>query len=80
MIRFFKKKPRKKFPPQLLDMDGVPIQEGDEVISHRYELGRCNVTLEALHYFYLSKENEKKVSYTKMIDAITGNQKVKKVS
>lgn len=79
MLKFFKKKPKEKQPPQLLDIDGNPIMEGDEVISHRYELGQCKVELEGLEFFYVSKHSEQRVSYTKMIDAITGHQKVKKV-
>ncbi|MEQ9468957.1 MAG: hypothetical protein RLN88_16225 [Ekhidna sp.] len=79
MLRFFQKKPKEKQPPRLLDMYGNPIMEGDEIISHRYELGQCIVELEGLEYFYVSKHSGKRVSYTKMIDAITGNQKVKKV-
>lgn len=80
MLRFLKKKPKEKLPPQLLDMDGNLINEGDEVTSHRYDLGRCTVTLEGLQFFYVSQESGKKISYTKMIDAITENQKVKKIS
>ncbi|WP_425389878.1 hypothetical protein [Ekhidna sp.] len=79
MFGLFKKKPKEKLPPQLMDIDGQLIQEGDEVMSHRYELGRCKVELEGLQFFYVSIETGKKVSYVKMIDAITGNQKVKKV-
>jgi len=79
MISFFKKKPKEKQPPQLLDAEGVPIFEGDTVESHRYELGTCKVELEGLQYFYVSVESGKKISYVKMIDAITGNQKVKKL-
>ncbi|GAB4250108.1 MAG: hypothetical protein Tsb0034_29370 [Ekhidna sp.] len=78
MINFFKKKPQQKQPPALLDIEGVPILEGDEVTAHRYELGKCRVTLEGLQYFYVSEHSGKKVSYVKMIDAITGNQKVTK--
>ncbi|MEP5610926.1 MAG: hypothetical protein ABJP45_01690 [Cyclobacteriaceae bacterium] len=76
MLRLFKKKPKEKLPPELLDLDGNLISEGAEVMSHRYDLGQCTVTLEGLEFFYVSKESGKKVSYTKMIDAITGNQKV----
>ena len=80
MINFFKKKPKEKPAPQLLDIYGIPILEGDEVVSHRYELGKCKVVLEDLHFYYVSMNNEKKVSYTKMVDAITGHQKVEKVN
>jgi len=79
MFNLFKKKPKEKQPPQLLDMEGVPILEGDEVMAHRYELGKCTVELEGLQYFYVSHHSKQKVSYVKMIDAITGQQKVKKV-
>ena len=78
MFKIFKKKPKERQPPQLVDIDGTPIMEGDEVMAHRYDLGRCNVVLEGLQYFYVSKASGQKVSYVKMIDAITGNQKVKK--
>lgn len=80
MIKFFKKKPKEKLPPQLLDIEGNLIVEGDCVLSFRYELGECDVVLEGLQYFYVSKENGQKVSYVKMVDAITGQQKVKKVA
>ena len=79
MFGIFKKKPKEKLPPQLLDVDGVEILEGDTVLSQRYELGKCTVELEGLQYFYVSEHSGQRVSYTKMIDAITGNQKVKKV-
>ena len=79
MLKFFKKKPKEKLPPQLLDIDGVPIQEGDEVMAQRYELGKSKVELEGLQFFYVSIATGKRVSYVKMIDAITGNQKVRKV-
>ncbi len=78
MFGFFKKKPKEKSPPQLLDLNGNPIEEGDVVIAHRYELNKSKVTLEGLQYFYVSEKDGKKVSYVKMIDAITGNQKVTK--
>lgn len=79
MFSLFKKKPKEKQPPQILDIDGVPILEGDTVECHRYELGKSKVELEGLQYFYVSKATGQKISYVKMIDAITGNQKVKKV-
>ncbi|MEP1034298.1 hypothetical protein [Ekhidna sp.] len=79
MFGIFKRKPKEKLPPEILDEEGVQILEGDEVFAHRYELGKCTVELEGLQYFYVSQHSDKKVSYVKMIDAITGNQKVKKV-
>lgn len=61
-----------------MDIDGDLIMEGDEVISQRYELGNCKVILIGLEFFYESQETKKQVSYVRMIDAITGFQKVKK--
>ena len=78
MLKFFKKKPKEKQPPEIQDIDGVPIMAGDVVECHRYELGRSKVELEGVQYFYVSEATGQKVSYVKMIDAITGNQKVKK--
>ena len=79
MFKFFKKKPKEKQPPQLLDMEGQSIEEGDKVESLRYELGKCDVALEGLQFFYISEETGAKVSYVKMVDAVTGNQKVRKI-
>lgn len=75
----FKKKSKEKQPPQLLDINGNPILVGDRVESQRYELGECTVELEGLEYFYQSVEKEDRVSYTRMVDAITGHQKVLKL-
>ncbi len=79
MFGLFKKKPKEKLPPEILDEEGVQILEGDVVIAHRYELGQCDVELEGIQYFYVSQHSGKRVSYVRMIDAITGNQKVRKV-
>lgn len=76
MFGLFKKKPKEKQPPQLQDLNGKPIKEGDRVTSLRYELGTCKVVLEGLEYFYVSEANGERVSYVKMVDAITENQKV----
>ena len=76
MFGLFKKKPKEKQPPQLQDLNGNPIKEGDRVTSLRYELGTCKVELEGLEYFYVSEESGDKVSYVKMVDAITEHQKV----
>lgn len=76
MLKFLRKKPKERQPPQLLDLHGSPIYEGLTVLCHRYELGKSNVILEDLHFYYESIHSGQRVSYTKMIDAITGNQKV----
>jgi len=77
MFGLFKKKPKEKQPPQIQDLNGKPIKAGDRVTSLRYELGACKVVLEGLEYFYESEEKEgERISYVKMVDAITENQKV----
>jgi len=76
MFGIFKKKPKEKQPPKLLDLNGSPIVEGAVVKSLRYELGECVVELEGLEYFYVARKSGQRISYTKMVDAITENQKV----
>ena len=76
MFGLFKKKPKEPTPPKLLDLNNNPIVEGSVVKSLRYELGECVVELDGLEYFYVSKASGQKVSYTRMVDAITENQKV----
>lgn len=78
MFGLFKKKKKEKQAPQLLDIDGVPLMEGDKVEMLRYDLGVCTLTLEGVHYFYESASGDK-ISYAKMIDASTEQQKVRKV-
>ncbi len=82
MFNFFKgKKENGKKPtlPTLVDINDNPIQEGDKVESLRYELGESEVIIENGHYFYRSVATGKKVSWLKMVDAITEKQKVKKI-
>lgn len=76
MFGLFKKKPKEKQPPKLLDLNNNPIVEGAVVTSLRYDLGECTVELDGLEYFYVSKSSGQRISYTKMVDAITENQKV----
>ena len=76
MFGLFKKKPKEKQPPKLHDLNGNPIKEGDRVTSLRYELGACKVELEGLEYFYVSETSGERISYVKMVDAITEHQKV----
>ena len=76
MFGLFKKKPKEKQPPKLLDLNGSPVVEGSIVKSLRYELGECVVELEGFEYFYVSRNDGQRISYTKMVDAITENQKV----
>ncbi|MFT6827214.1 MAG: hypothetical protein ACJAZV_000495 [Roseivirga sp.] len=76
MFGLFKKKPKEKQAPKLLDLNGNPIVEGSIVTSLRYDLGDCKVELVELEYFYVSIEKGERVSYVRMVDAITENQKV----
>lgn len=76
MFGLFKKKPKEPTPPKLLDLNNNPIVEGSVVKSLRYELGECVVELDGLEYFYVSKATGERVSYARMVDAITENQKV----
>lgn len=76
MFGLFKKKPKEKPLPKLLDLNNNPIVEGAVVKSLRYELGECIVELEGQEYFYVSRKSGERVSYTRMVDAITENQKV----
>ena len=80
MFGLFKKKPKEKQPPKLLDLNGNPIVEGSTVKALRYELGESDVVLEGLEYFYVSRQTGDKISYTKMVDAITESQKVLLIS
>lgn len=81
MFSFFKnsffKKGEKSL--QLMDINGQPLTSGDRVESLRYELGACMFHQEGEELFYLSEKSGEKVSYTKMIDASTSFQKVKKL-
>ena len=78
MFGLFKKKQKEKQAPQLLDINGELLVEGDRVEVLRYDLGECTLTLDGLHYYYETASGEKK-SYAKMIDASTEQQKVKKL-
>lgn len=79
MFGIFKKKPKEKPLPQLLDIDGNQLAEGDTVECLRYDMGESKITLEGRQFFYESVKTGKKISYVKMIDAVTENQKVKKI-
>lgn len=78
MFGLFKKKEKKDELPQLLDLNNNPLVEGDIVEALRYELGKCKLLLVDEQYVYESISTGKQVSWLKMIDASTDNQKVKK--
>jgi len=80
MFQLFKKNSSaKKRQPKLADLDGNPLKEGDIVESLRYELGKCRILLSEEGYIYESLDTGKRVSWAKMIDATTENQKVRKI-
>jgi hypothetical protein len=75
-FHLFKKNKKKT----LQDMTGAPLLPGDKVESLRYGLGEC-ILLEGENGFeYESLKDGRKVSYTKMIDASTSYQKVRKLN
>ncbi|MEM9325464.1 MAG: hypothetical protein AAGA85_07405 [Bacteroidota bacterium] len=78
MFSIFRKKKEEDAIPQLLDLHGQPIEAGDVVTSLRYDLGDCTLELEETQYFYRSITSGQRVSYVKMVDAVTGHQKVLK--
>jgi len=79
MFGLFKKKKKERQAPQLFDINGELLADGDRVEVLRYELGTCILVLDDLHYYYQSITTGKKVSYAKMIDASTERQKVRKI-
>ena len=81
LFSFFKKKKLSgpKRAPQLTDLDNNPLQDGDIVMSHRYDLGECRIIQAESGFEYESLASGKRVSWVKMIDASTDNQKVNKV-
>ena len=78
MFGLFKKKEKQDKLPQLLDLNNNPLAEGDIEEAMRYELGKCKLLLEDEQKVYESISSGKQVSWLKMIDASTDNQKVKK--
>jgi hypothetical protein len=80
MFQLFRKdNNRKRKKPKLADFDGNPLKEGDVVESLRYDLGKCKLFYTDEGYVYESLESGKRVSWAKMIDASTENQKVRKI-
>lgn len=79
MFSLFKKKDDPSTTLKFADIDGHPLKEGDLVLSLRYELGRCRIVNTGEGFEYQSLENGKRISWTKMIDATTKNQKVRKL-
>jgi hypothetical protein len=65
--------------PQMVDLNGEPLAEGDLVRSLRYDLGECQLLKVGGVWHYQSSDSGQQVSWAKMIDAATGFQKVVKV-
>ncbi len=78
MFSLFRKKTTTADELKFADIDGSPLQEGDLVQAMRYELGRCRIVKTDQGLVYESLEDGRQVSWTKMIDAATRNQKVRK--
>jgi len=74
---FKRQKNRSTQKPQLFDLEGNELKEGDIVESLRYNLGACKIILKNEMYYYESLESGERVSWTRMIDAATEKQKVK---
>ena len=74
MFNFLKKKKER----QLYDLDGNLLQNGDLVLSLRYDLGECKIVKTEDGIEYHSLKTGEKVSWLKMIDAATERQKVKR--
>lgn len=76
IFNLFKKKKKRV---QLKDLNGNPLLAGDEVESLRYDLGICTIIETENGFEYESQSTGQKVHYTRMIDAATTFQKVKKL-
>ncbi len=79
MFKLFKKNSGGKSELNFADLDGVPLKEGDIVISLRYDLGKCKVVKTGKGFEYESLESGQLVHWLRMVDAATKNQKVRKV-
>jgi hypothetical protein len=76
MAGFFSRKSDKS-KIRFVDLDGQPLKEGDTVMSLRYDMGESRIIKTEEGLAYESLKTGEKVSYTRMIDAATGYQKVK---
>ncbi len=74
---FKRKKGKSKI--QFTDLEGQALKAGDHVMSHRYDMGECRIVETDTGLAYESLATGQQVSYAKMIDAATGNQKVKRL-
>ena len=80
MFGFFKKKKKTDNRiPKLLDLNNQPLYDGDMVMSLRYDMGKCIVRQTETGLEYESVKTGVVISWVRMIDAATDNQKVKKI-
>lgn len=64
---------------KLVDLDSMPLSNGDKVNSLRYGLGECILHITEAEIYYESVNSGERISYTKMVDATTELQKVRKI-
>ena len=70
---------RKKSKLQFVDLEGQALKEGDVVMSLRYDLGEAKILKTEKGMVYESVLTGQRVSWSRMIDAATGYQKVRKL-
>ena len=78
-MRLFKRKNNNSTEPIFADLDGIPLKEGDKVLSLRYELRECIIIKTEEGLAYESIEKKTIVSWAKMVEAASKNQKVRKL-
>ncbi len=71
---------KKKSKLAFRDLDGRELKAGDMVLSLRYDMGKCRIIKAPTGYVYLSVESGKEVDWSRMVDASTGYQKVRKIN
>ena len=63
----------------MLDLDGKLLEDGDFVDCLRYDMGKCQLIKTEEGFIYESLEDGKRVSWVRMVDASSKNQKVRKL-
>ncbi len=80
MFQLFRKsKKKEKSGLPFSDIDNRPLEVGDLVYSYRYGLGKCRIIMTDNGFAYESLESKEKIHWGKMVDAVSKNQKVKKI-
>ncbi|MCF8381616.1 MAG: hypothetical protein K9H49_18730 [Bacteroidales bacterium] len=78
-MSIFKRKKSTKSEVKFADIDGLPLEAGDRVLSLRYDLGECIIINTEEGLAYESVEKKTVVSWVKMVEAASKNQKVRKL-